>query len=80
MRKPERPTGKPAKLQITPSKASFQALTAKVRTLCKQARGATPEKLIETLTPVLRGWANYHRHALCGETFAKLDTFVWGRV
>jgi RNA-directed DNA polymerase len=80
VRKPERPTGKPAKLQITPSKASFQALTAKVRTLCKQARGATPEKLIETLNPVLRGWANYHRHVICGETFAKLDTFVWRRV
>jgi RNA-directed DNA polymerase len=80
LRKHERPTGKRAKLQITPSKASFQTLTAKVRTLCKQARGATPEKLIDTLNPVLRGWANYHRHVLCGETFAKLDNFVWGRV
>jgi RNA-directed DNA polymerase len=80
IRKPERPTGKPAKLRITPSKASFQALTTKVRTLCKQARGATPEKLIDTLNPVLRGWANYHRQVLCGETFAKLDTFVWGRM
>src|SRR5215475_731419 len=27
--------------------------------------------------PVLRGWANYHRYVLCGETFAKLDNFVW---
>jgi RNA-directed DNA polymerase len=80
LRKHERPTGKRGKLQITPSKASFQTLTAKVRTLCKQARGATPEKLIDTLNPVLRGWANYHRHVLCGETFAKLDNFVWGRV
>jgi RNA-directed DNA polymerase len=80
VRKPARPNDKPAKLQITPSTASFQALTGKVRTLCKQARGATPEKLIDTLNPVLRGWANYHRQVLCGETFAKLDTFVWGRM
>src|SRR5262245_30989602 len=80
LRKRERPDGKRAKLQITPSKASFQALKDKVRTLCKQARGATPEQLIDTLTPVLRGWANYHRYVLCGETFAKLDNFVWRRV
>jgi hypothetical protein len=80
VRKPERPNGTPAKLQVSPSKASFQALRDKVRTLCKQARGTTPARLIETLNPVLRGWANYHRYVICGETFAKLDTFVWQRV
>jgi RNA-directed DNA polymerase len=80
IRKPERPPGKPTKLQITPSTASFQALKDKVRTLCKQARGTTPEQLIDTLNPALRGWANYHRHVICGETFAKLDNFVWHRV
>jgi RNA-directed DNA polymerase len=80
LRKHERPNNKLAKLRITPSRASLQALTDKVRTLCKQARGATPEQLIDTLTPVLRGWANYHRYSLCGETFAKLDNFVWQRV
>ncbi|HEV8718965.1 MAG TPA: group II intron reverse transcriptase/maturase [Candidatus Binatia bacterium] len=80
VRKPARPNGKPAKLQITPSKASFQALRDKVKALCKQARGHTPEQLIDTFTPVLRGWANYHRHSICGETFAKLDSFVWQRV
>jgi RNA-directed DNA polymerase len=80
VRKPQRPNGKPAKLQITPSKVSFQALKDKVRTLCQQARGTTPARLIETLNPVLRGWANYHRYVICGETFAKVDNFVWQRV
>jgi RNA-directed DNA polymerase len=80
VRKPERPKGKPAKLQSTPSRASFQALNSKVRTLCKQAKGATPEQLIDPLTPVLRGWANYPRHRTCGATFTKLDNFVWQRV
>src|SRR5262245_41139258 len=79
LRKRERPHERPAKLQITPSTASFQALKDKVRTLCKQAQGATPEQLIDTLSPVVRGWANYHRYGLCGETFAKLDNFVWRR-
>jgi RNA-directed DNA polymerase len=80
LRKFERPHHKPAKLQITPSKTSFQALKARVRTLCKQAKGATPEYLIDTLNPILRGWANYHRQVICGALFAKLDSFVWRRL
>ena len=53
LRKHERRNGKPAKLRITPSKASFQALKDKVRTRCKQAVGATAEALIDTLNPRL---------------------------
>ena len=79
LRKHERLNSKLAKLRITPSRASLQALTDKVRTLCKQARGATPQQLIDTLTPVLRGWANSPRDVLWGATFAQLDTCVWQR-
>jgi RNA-directed DNA polymerase len=75
-----RRNGQRAKLQITPSKASLQAITTKVKTLCKQAAGATPEHLIDTLNPVLRGWANYHHHVICSKTFATLDSFVWRRL
>jgi RNA-directed DNA polymerase len=53
LRKHERRNGKPAKLRITPSKASFQALKDPVRTRCKQAVGATAEALIDTLNPRL---------------------------
>jgi RNA-directed DNA polymerase len=80
LRKHERRNGEPAKLLIKPSTASFQALKAKVRTLCKQAAGATPEVLSERLNPLLRGWANYHRYTLCGQTFFRLDSFVWRRL
>jgi RNA-directed DNA polymerase len=79
VRKPQRPNGKPAKVQIPPSKVSFQALKDKVRTLGKQARGTTPARLIETLNPLLRGWANYPRYGICGETFAQVDNLVWQR-
>ena len=80
LRKFERPTSTLAKLQITPSKAGFQALKVRIRSLCKRAKGTTPAKLIDTLNPILRGWANYHRHVICGETFAKLDSFVGRRL
>jgi RNA-directed DNA polymerase len=76
----ERPQGKPAKLQLTPSKASLQAIKAKVKVLCKQRAGSTPAQLIGTLNPVLRGWANDHRHVICGPTFAQLDSFVGRRL
>jgi retron-type reverse transcriptase len=33
-----------------------------------------------TLNPVLRGWANYHRHVICAESFSKLDSYVWRRL
>jgi RNA-directed DNA polymerase len=71
LRKFERPNPKPAKLQITPSKASFQGLKTRRRTRCKQAKGATPEALIDTLNPLLRGWANYHRPVIGGGIFAR---------
>jgi len=80
LRKHERRNRKPAKLRITPSTASFQTLTAKVRTRGKQAAGATPEQLIDALNSLLRGWANYHRHVLCGQIFAQLDSFVGRRL
>ena len=74
-----RPNGTSAKLQMTPSKASVQAITAKVKTLCRHAAGATPAQRIDTLHPLLRGWANSHRHSIWSETFAPLDSFVWRR-
>ena len=80
IRKYPRPNGKPAKLQITPSKASLEAVKAKIKALCKQAAGAPPGQLIDKLNPVLRGWANYHRHVICGEAFGQLDNYVWRRM
>jgi RNA-directed DNA polymerase len=76
----DRPHGKPAKLQITPSKASCRAIKSQVKTLCKQAAGIPAERLLARLNPILRGWANYHRHIICSETFAQLDSFVWRRL
>jgi RNA-directed DNA polymerase len=33
--------------------------------------------LIGLLNPIIRGWANYHRHIVAKETFAKVDHRIW---
>ena len=80
LRKHDRRNGQPAKLQITPSTASFQALKPRSGPSVNKPRALPRQQLIETLNPVLRGWANYHRHIICGQTFAQLDSFVWRRL
>jgi RNA-directed DNA polymerase len=80
LRKPDGRKGQPAQRLIKPSTASFHALTAQVRPRGQQAAGATPEARLARLTPVLRGWANYPRHPLCGQTFFRLDSFGWRRL
>lgn len=73
----EKSTGK---LHIRPSKESLKKIKAKVSEVCKSSRGLNQEELIKKLNPVLRGWANYHRHSICSDSFAQLDSHVWNRV
>lgn len=37
-------------------------------------------ELIAALNPVLRGWANYFRHAAAKRTFVYLEYYSWWRV
>ena len=36
--------------------------------------------LIKMLNPVIRGWANYHRHAASSETFDKVEHEIWRKL
>ena len=51
----------------------MQALLEKIRGIIKTHRGATAKLLIFKLNPIIRGWANYHRHIAAKATFAKVD-------
>ena len=68
------------KLQITPSKKAMKAVKAEIKEICKSSGCLTQRELIDRLNPVLRGWGNYHRHVICGESFAKIDNYVWKRL
>ncbi|MGV6989558.1 group II intron maturase-specific domain-containing protein [Testudinibacter sp. P80/BLE/0925] len=38
---------------------------------------AKQEELIFVLNPMLRGWANYHRHQVSSIAFARMDALIW---
>jgi RNA-directed DNA polymerase len=65
------------KLLIKPSKASVKAHLDKIREVIKGNKTAKQVNLIRLLNPILRGWANYHRHVVAKETFGKIDSHVW---
>ncbi|MDD3865981.1 MAG: group II intron reverse transcriptase/maturase, partial [Candidatus Izemoplasmatales bacterium] len=66
--------GKPT---VQPSKQGVKNLLAKVRETIRKYRTAPAYKLISTLNPILRGWANYYRHAASKRTFSAIDHHVW---
>lgn len=61
------------KLLIQPSKTNVKAFLHRVRTITKECRGHNAATLIRRLNPVIRGWANYHRHVASKRTFAYVD-------
>ncbi len=66
------------KLLIKPSKTSTQGLLDKVRLIIDAHKGKSAERLIKVLNPVIRGWANYHRHSVCAQTFYYIDYVISG--
>jgi RNA-directed DNA polymerase len=68
------------KLLITPSKKNVNAFLDKVREIIKNNATAKTGNLIGTLNPVIRGWANYHRHVVSKETFNSIDSAIHERL
>ena len=57
------------KLLIKPSKKSVKKHLDRVRSIIKENPTLSAGRLIRLLTPILRGWAMYHRHVVSKETF-----------
>src|SRR5437588_9229704 len=70
-------TGKRHKLLITPSKKNVKAFLEKIRAIVKANKGLSAGKLIEKLNPMIRGWANYHRHIISNKTFSSVDAMIY---
>jgi len=64
-------------LVIQPSKKNIKAFLGKIRDLLRERKAARQIEVIEKLTPVIRGWANYHRSQMASRTFARCDHQIW---
>nr|WP_307174176.1 reverse transcriptase domain-containing protein [Duganella sp. CF517] len=64
-------------LLVLPSKENRKAFLDKIRELLRTNKSARQIDVIEKLTPVVRGWANYHRSQNSSQTFARGDNQIW---
>ena len=68
------------KLLIKPSKKNAQAFYEKLRKVIGANLMVKQEDLIQLLNPILRGWAQYHSHAVAKKTFARLESMLYWRL
>ena len=65
------------KLLIKPSKKNVQAFLTKIRDLIDSNKQIQTGSLIGQLNPIIRGWANYHRHAVSKRIFNHVDDQIF---
>ncbi|WP_137651089.1 group II intron reverse transcriptase/maturase [Escherichia albertii] len=65
------------KMLIKPAAKGVRNHLQKIRQIVKRNAASKQSDLIRQLNPVLRGWANYHRHIVAKETFGYIDYRVW---
>lgn len=58
------------------ARQSVERFKEKIRCITRRNRGVKFEYIITELTPVMRGWLNYFRHARCKKLFANLDSWI----
>jgi len=68
------------KMVIKPAKDGLKALVQKTRECIKGMHGQTAATLISKLNPIIRGWANYHRHVCSRKTFWVADHIIHHQV
>lgn len=61
------------KTLVTPQKEKVQAKLREIKAWLRAHPDAHPETVIRVLNPILRGWANYYKHAVSSQVFASFD-------
>ena len=69
-----------SKLLIKPSNKSVKSIKNKIHDMIKTHCQSPTKTLILSLNPVIRGWANYHRHIVAKETFTAIDNYIFQRI
>ena len=65
------------KFLTKPAQKNVKAFLGKVRKIVKVNKQTTTAHRIAQLNPVIRGWANYHRHGASKVTFMKADAAIF---
>lgn len=65
------------KLLIKPSRKSIKSLLVKVKEIVRKYLSGPAHLVITRLNPVIRGWANYHRHVVSKRIFARIDAEIF---
>ena len=68
------------KLLTRPSRKNVKAFLGVIRMTIKAALSWTAADLIKKLNPMIRGWANYHRHAASKQMFNRVDHNIFSCV
>jgi RNA-directed DNA polymerase len=61
------------KLIVKPSQRSIKAILTKIRRTIKANPCTSAGHLVSLLNPLIRGWANYHRHVVSKKVFSRID-------
>src|SRR5512140_1952040 len=65
------------KLITMASKAAVKRVKHRLAVEMRALRGTNAATVLTTLSPIVRGWANYYRGAASSRTFAALDRYLW---
>ena len=65
------------KLLIKPAQKNIKAFLTKVRATIKANKQAKAGDLIIRLNPIIRGWAQYHRHIVSKKVFSRVDMEIF---
>jgi len=74
---PVKTTRTGVKLLITPSNASVRKIKAILRAEWRRLHGSNAGAVIKALTPIVRGWATYHRSVVASQVFKNLDYWMF---
>lgn len=66
--------------KIRIAKQSIERLKGHIRELCRQGRGRSLRRIIETMNPLLRGWMNYFSLTQSRRPIEELDTWLRRRL
>jgi RNA-directed DNA polymerase len=58
----------------------IRSLKAKIRALTNRTSQQDLRQVLIRLNQIMRGWANYFKHAVCKHTLGNLANFAWWRV